>query len=89
MATVEIRIDETILGEIDPDTLTIGDQMDLEAASSLSQIIEWLIAHTGAERGQIVAALRPLPLPRVWDLVADINTAMGRAIGAPKKTGRR
>jgi hypothetical protein len=68
---------------IDVDALTIGDQMDLEAVSSATDICRWLVAHAGVTMEQ----LRPLKLNELKGVIAKLTAELKAQIEPSKSSG--
>lgn len=82
--TVAIVVNGQQLGEVDPDELTIGAQMDLEDAKSTRQVIQWMGTYANADVARVEEILRPLKARELHQLVASLNTALQRAVEVPK-----
>jgi hypothetical protein len=74
---IHIEVDGQKLGTIDPEELTIDDQIALEQARGAIKTIAWLKAHAGTTDEQ-AAAIGRLKLRKIKEL----NTAIGEAISA-------
>lgn len=74
---ISITIDGQTLGQIDPEELTIDDQIELEQARGAVRTVAWLKAHAGTTDEQ-AAMIGKLKLRKIKEL----NTAIGEAIMA-------
>jgi hypothetical protein len=72
--------DDALKIVIDPEALSWGDIEDLEQASSLRAIGDWLAAHGGVDR----SALRGLPAPEVRDFISRVRDQLKAALDIPK-----
>jgi len=86
---MDIIIDGVRLGTIYPDQLTMGDQIDLEDATTIRAIVGWLEDHAGADYDTAMDVLRPLKLQEAVGLMMQIQEAIGKAISVPKTKRRR
>jgi hypothetical protein len=84
---MELKVDGKVIGEVDPQALTIGDQLDLEDARTVRDVMYWLVDHAGADEEALEETLRPLPLPEVLTIARGISEALGAAI--PNESGER
>ena len=74
---IHIEIDGQKLGTIDPEELTIDDQIALEQARGAIKTIAWLKQHAGTTDEQ-AAAIGKMKLRKIKEL----NVAIGEAISA-------
>lgn len=86
---IEIVLDDTVVGSVDPMTLTAGAQLDLEDCNRTRELIGWLVKYAGADAKRVEVLLRPMPLQAILDLASDISTALGKGIAVPKRSARR
>lgn len=70
---------------IDVDALTVGDQMDLEAATTMTALVQWLVDHAGAE----MAELRALTLAELRTLAETIGEQLKAGLTPSKQNGAR
>lgn len=76
---IDIKCNGQVIGRLNPDELTVGDQIDLEEAVGASQIAKWLITHAGAKMEDI----RPIPFPRLKELMNGLADALKEASELP------
>jgi len=76
---IDIKCNGKVIGHLNPDELTVGDQIDLEAAVGAKQIAEWLIAHAGSKMEDI----RPIPFPKLKELMEGLAEALKVASELP------
>lgn len=62
----------TIKLQIDPDTLTIGAMLDLEEATTVRALVDWLVEHGGAAEAEV----RALPLSELKDVAEQVKAAL-------------
>ena len=65
--------------------LTVGDQLDLEAARTMTQLVDWMVAHAGADIGE----LRRLKLSELRTLAETIGQRITQEIEPSKASGAR
>ncbi len=71
---------DTITISIDADALTWGAVEDLEAATSIREIGDWLVAHANVDR----TALRALPAAEIKAVGEQIRERLKAALDVPK-----
>lgn len=76
---INILLDGQQIGAIDPDALTLGDQIDLEEARGVKDICAWLVAHAGAD----LPVLRKLPFAKLNELAEGVAAALKEAAEVP------
>jgi len=79
---ITIAIDGATYGQINPDELTIEDQIALEEARGAKGIVTWLKAHAGTTDEQ-AAKLVKLPLRKVRELYQGVADAIKAAVELP------
>jgi hypothetical protein len=79
---VNIEIDGVQIGKIDPDDITIGDQIELEEAKGAKQIVTWLRAHAGTDDAA-VAKLVTMKLRKMRELATSVGEALLAAAELP------
>ena len=79
---IKIEINGVQYGSVDPDTLTIEDQIELEEATGAKTLVAWLKAHAGTTDEQ-AAKLVKLPLRKVKELSKGIAEALIAALDLP------
>lgn len=79
---IHVTIDGEKLGQIDPEELTIDDQLELESARGARSIIAWLKAHAGTTDEQ-AAVIGKMKLRKVKDLSQAIGDAITAALELP------
>lgn len=76
---IEIKVNGVVVGKIDPDTITIGDQIDLEATKGMTAMCDWLIAKAGCD----LKVLRAMPFRAISELAEGVKTALEAASSLP------
>jgi hypothetical protein len=81
---IKIEIDGVVFGNVDPDKLTIEDQIALEEARGAKALVEWMKTHAGTTDEQ-AAKLVKLPLRKVKELSSGIAEALVAALELPNE----
>jgi hypothetical protein len=76
---ITIDIDGVRLGALDPDTLTMGDVIDLEEAKGFRDIAAWLVEKAGADMTDV----RKLPYRKLTELAEGLRDALKTASELP------
>lgn len=79
---IDIKVDEVLIGRIDPASITIGDQIELEEAKGAREVLAWLRAHAGTE-AEAEAKLKKMPLRRIKELAQGVGDALIAAAELP------
>ena len=79
---IDIRVDDILIGHIDPAELTIGDQIELENAKGARDIVAWLRIHAGMDK-DAEAKLVKMPLRKIKELGDGVSQAMMAAVELP------
>lgn len=80
MALMDIKVNDQVIGTLDPAELTIGDELDLEDCRSLRDMMDWLCDHAEADEDTLEGVLRPLKLPEILNIRNGIAQAIGAAL---------
>lgn len=70
---------------IDVDALTVGDQMQLEKATTVTQLVDWFVKHAGAD----VEELQALPLREIRTLAEQVGRQLATGLAPSKSSGAR
>jgi hypothetical protein len=79
---IDIKVDDVLIGRIDPADVTIGDQIELEEARGARDIVAWLKAHA-AMGAEAEAKLLKMPLRKVKELGDGVSKALMAAVELP------
>lgn len=71
--------------KINVKSLRVGDQMDLEAATTMTALVQWLVAHAGADMDE----LRALTLDELRTLAETIGNQLTTELTPSKQNGAR
>jgi hypothetical protein len=84
---IEIVIDGTVVGELDPETVSLAHQVELEEQKTVSGIVRWLEVYANGNREVIIEVLSRLRLGDGEEVGAAIGAAMAEAARVPKANG--
>lgn len=79
---IDIQVDSTLIGRIDPADVTIGDQIELEEAKGARDILAWLKSHA-AMSADAESTLKKMPLRKVKELGEGVSKALMAAVELP------
>jgi hypothetical protein len=79
---IHVTIDGEKFGQIDPEELTIDDQIALEDARGAKALIAWLTQHAGTTDEQ-AATIGKMKLRKVKELSQAIGDAITAALELP------
>lgn len=83
MRRVEIVIDGVVLGCLDPEVVTLRQQMELEEQATLIGVVRWLETYAEGDRDTILAAFDRLTLSDFPALLLALNSALAEAVTVP------
>lgn len=87
MSLIEIVIDGVAVGRLDPERVTLRQQVELEEQGTLTGLIRWLEAYAEGDRDAILDLFDRLSMTDLPEVLRAVNSALAEAAMVPKARG--